>query len=105
VVVGDAVHVALIRVVPSRVALDERERVGGVAVHLVRAHEQERRLGAVASNGFEQVQGPGRVDLEIVEGTILGEVMRWLGGAVDEQHRPHATMTSSIAARSRMSSE
>src|SRR5262249_46236775 len=64
--------------------------VRSVAVYLVRAHEDERRLGAGLAHGLEQVQRAARVDVEIVEGAVLGEVVRWLRGGVDQEVRLEA---------------
>ena len=60
--------------------------------------------GHVPPRRLEQVERAAGVDVEVVEGPILGEVVRRLGGAVDEQVRALAgRTTSAIAARSRMS--
>ena len=87
------------RVFPARLELDQRELVRRVAIDLVRAHEDERRLGAAAPGRLEQVQRADRVDVEVVERPILGQVVGRLGGAVDDQIRPQVLPTSVDDAR------
>lgn len=76
------------RVVVARVMLDKRKIVRGIPIHLVRAHEDERRFRAETASRFEQRQRPARIHIEIVEWPILGEVVRRLSRAVDHELRP-----------------
>ena len=75
-------------VVPAGLELDQRDLVGRVAVDLVRRHEGERALRAVLPGRLEQVQGPERVHLEVVERAGCGEVVRGLRRAVDDEIHP-----------------
>ena len=73
------------RVVPASLELDERDAIRRVPVHLVRRQKDERRLGGVPARGLEQVERADRVHVEVVEGPAGGEVVRRLGGGVDDE--------------------
>ena len=72
-------------VVVSRWQFDQRQFVGDVAVDLVGAHQDEHGLGGVPARGFQQVERARGVDVEVIERAVLGQVVRGLSGAVDDQ--------------------
>jgi hypothetical protein len=88
-VLADAFVVFFLRVVPAGGKFVERDLVGGVAVDLVGAHEDEHRVaeGGVAgqAGGLKEVERADGVDVEIVEGALGGEVVGRLRGGVDDQ--------------------
>ena len=73
--VVDPITVGGVRIVPTGGKLDHRLLVGRVAVHLVGAHEDERRFGAVTAGRLEKVQGPDGVHLEVFERTFSRQVV------------------------------
>ena len=66
-VLGDAVLIRGVGVVPAAVEFFERDGVGSVAIDLVRAHMNERRVGCVTARGFEEIQGANGVRIEVLE--------------------------------------
>ncbi len=83
----DPIPVGGVGVIPTRFELHELELVRRVTVDLVGREEDERRIRARAPGALEEVQCPDRVDLEVVEGSRRGQVVRGLGRAVDDQVR------------------
>ena len=83
----DALLIGLTSVGPAGGEFHDRALVGHVTVDLVGAHEDERALGTVLPCGFEEIQRPVRVDLEVVERAGPRQIVRRLGGTVDEQVR------------------
>jgi hypothetical protein len=87
-VLAHSMPVGLIGVLPTGLEFLQRDLIGGVAIDLVGAHVDERRLRRTAPHGLEEVQRADGVDLEIVERPVLGQVVRRLGGAVDQEIGP-----------------
>lgn len=83
-VLGDAIRVDGIGVVPAGFQFGQCDGVGPVAVDLVGGHVDERRLRAGLAGGFEQVEGADRVGVEVVERDGGSTVVRRLGGGVDD---------------------
>src|ERR1035437_2280021 len=75
-------------IIPARVQFLHGDGVGPVAVHLVGGHVNERRFGAGATGGFEEVQSAQRIDLEVEEWNGGGAIVRGLGGGVNDEVRP-----------------
>ena len=67
--------------------LDEWQRVGPVAVDLVRRGEDEGRVGGVGARGLQQVEGAGRVDGEVGVRLARRPVVRRLRGGVDDDRQ------------------
>ena len=72
--------------------LDQRQRVGRVAVDLVRRAEHERRAVGVASRRLQQVERAERVDLEVGVRVGRGPVVRRLRGRVDHELDPSGVL-------------
>src|SRR6266496_1038323 len=81
----DAVPILLPRVLPTGLELLERNLVGRVTVHLVRAGERQDRVGLVAAERLQDVHGPDGVDVEVFERHASGEIVRWLSRAMNDQ--------------------
>ena len=75
-------------VVVAPFQLDDRQRIGAIAVNFVRAGEAEGRFGAEIARGHQQIQGGGGVHVEIVIGDRGGFVVRRLGRRMDYKIRP-----------------
>jgi hypothetical protein len=71
---------------PSGV-LDERQRVGPVAIDLVGRGEDEGRVGRMGARGLQQVEGAGGVDGEVRVRLAGRPVVRRLRGGVDDDRR------------------
>jgi hypothetical protein len=80
---GNAVVIGGVRVVPPFFEFLEFKIIGGVAVDLVRAHEEKGLVRAVLPGRLEQVERAQGVDLEIVERPRRGQVVAGLGRAVN----------------------
>ena len=65
--------------------LDQRQEIGRVAIDLVGAGEDERRLRAVPARRFEQVQGAVGVDREIGLRVAGRPIVRRLGRGMDDR--------------------
>ena len=74
-VLRDAVGECRVGVVPARLEFHERQLVGRVAVHLVGAEVDERRLDAVHARRLQQVKRPHRIGVEVVERDARGAVV------------------------------
>lgn len=83
-VLGDAVGIGGISVVPAGLEFLEGDGVGTVAVDLVRRHVDEGGLGAGAACGLEHVKGADGIGVEVVEGDRRRAVVAGLGGGVDD---------------------
>ena len=85
-VLADPVRVGVLGVdLPPRLELDERQRVGQVAVDLVGRGEDEHRLRGMRAGRLEHVQGADRVDVEVGERLLGRPVVRGLRGGVDHE--------------------
>ena len=82
-ILGDAVLVGGIVVVPAGFKLFESDGVGPVAVNLVGRQVDKGRLGTGLPGRFEEVEGADGVGVEVVEGNRGGAVVGRLGGGVD----------------------
>ena len=83
-VLGDAVGVAWIGVVPAGLEFGQGDGVWFVTIDLVGGHVGERGLRAGLARGFEEVEGADRVGIEVVEGDGGGAVVGGLGSGVDD---------------------
>lgn len=83
-VLGDAVGVGGVVVVPAGFKFLESDGVGSVTIDLVGGHVDEGRFRAGLAGGFEQVQGADGVGVEIIERDGGGAVVGRLGGGVDD---------------------
>jgi hypothetical protein len=63
----------------------QREKVGCVAVDLVRRHEDEGRLRLHLTSGLQQVERAGRVHAEVGVGLARRPVVGRLRGGVNDQ--------------------
>ena len=70
---------------PAQFLFDQRQEVGGVAVDLVGAGEDEGRLRAVPARRLQQVQRAVGVDREIGLRVACRPVVRRLGGGVNDR--------------------
>ncbi len=83
-VLGDAIGVGGIGVVPAGFQFGEGDGVGAVAIDLVGGHVDEGRLRVGLAGGFKQVERADGVGIEVVERNGGGAVVRRLGGGVDD---------------------
>src|SRR5882672_1862162 len=81
----DSFEIGRVRIVVARFGLAQRLLVGRVAVHFVRAHEDERGLAAVLARGLEKIHRAERVDFEIEQSDVGRFVVRRLRGAMKDQ--------------------
>ncbi len=81
---GNAARKLRVGIVPTPLQFLEGNGVGPIPVDLVGGHVNEGRLRTVAPGGFEQVQGPHSVHIEIIEGDAGRQIVRGLGGGVDD---------------------
>ncbi len=70
---------------PARLAFDQRQTVGRVAIDLVGAGEDEDRVGAMQPCGLEQVERAVGVDREIGLRVARRPIVRRLGGGMDDR--------------------
>src|SRR6266851_8817723 len=70
---------------PPRLFFEQRQQVGRVAVHLVRAGEYERRVGTVPAGSLEHVERAVGVYTEIGLRVARCPVVRGLGGGVNNR--------------------
>lgn len=82
---GDAVRVGRVVIIPARGEFLEADGVRAVAIDFVRAHVRKHAGGHMQARGFEQIQGADGVDIKIIERARGGEVVARLRGGVDEQ--------------------
>lgn len=82
---GYAVFVGRIVVVPTAFELAQANRVRQISVDLVRGHVDKRRFRTGAASGFEQIQGPDGVGVEIVKRNRGRAIVRWLGSGMDNR--------------------
>ena len=80
----NAVGVCGVGVVPAGIQFDERDLVGRVAVHLVRAHVHERRFRNGPTRRFEEVERADGVGIKVVEGDGGSAVVRRLRGGMHD---------------------
>ncbi len=83
-VLGDAVDVGLISVVPAGFEFFQFDGIGSVAIDFIRRHVDEGCLRAGAAGGLEHVEGADGVGVEVVEGDGRRPVMTGLGRGVDD---------------------
>ena len=74
-------------VVPARFLFDKGHLVRGVAIHLVRAHEDERRVGSESPRRLEEVQGSHGIGLEVLKWDPGGKIVGRLCRAMDRSLR------------------
>src|SRR5262249_61050267 len=70
---------------PAGYPLDQRQRVGPVAVDLVGGAVDHRRVDAVVPDVLQDVEGTGGVDVEVGVGVAHGPVVRRLRRGVHDQ--------------------
>jgi hypothetical protein len=80
---GDAFTVSRILVVPPRLEFFQRDSIGTVTVHFVRAHVHENSLRGVTPRRLKEIQGPKGVDVKVVERSGSGEIMTGLSSGVN----------------------
>ncbi len=102
-VLGDAVGIGGIGVVPAGFQLGQSNGVRPIAIDLVGGHVDEGRFGTGLAGGFQQVQGADGVGIKIIEGDGGGAVVGRLGGGVDDgiglqclQHGEHAGTVADV---------
>ena len=83
-ILGDAVGVGGIVIIPTGFEFLEFDVIRTVAVNLVGRHVDEGRPGAGATDGFEQVQGADGIGVEVIERDGGGAVVAGLRGGVDD---------------------
>jgi hypothetical protein len=83
-VLGDAVSVGGIGIVPAGLEFLESDGIGAVAVDLVRRHVDEGSLRACTAGSLEYVERANGVGVEVVEGNRRRTVMAGLAGCVDD---------------------
>ena len=88
-VLGDAVCVVGIGVVPAGFEFGQSNGVRPVAIDLVGGHVDEGRFRAGLAGGFQQIKGTNSVGVEVIERDRGGAVVRRLGGGVDDRVGPH----------------
>src|SRR5262249_59469165 len=86
-VLSNAVVILRFRIIPPRRKLHKALRIRCITINLIGTHENEWRLGTVPASCLQECQRSDRVDIEIVERPLLREVVRRLGGAVNNQVR------------------
>src|SRR6266850_4733181 len=59
------------------------DAVRGVAINLIRGQMDEWGLGTEASQSLEQVERPTSIHVEIVKGSLGGQIMAGLGSRVN----------------------
>src|SRR5207253_1840334 len=72
-------------IIPPPGQLLERQLIGSVSVHLIRRHEDDDGFPAILSGRLQDIQGPCRIDVEIVEWTTSRQVMARLGRTMHDQ--------------------
>ena len=83
-ILGNAMGVGWICVVPAGLNLLKGDAVGAVAVDLVRGHVDEGGLRASLAGSLEHVEGADGVRIKVVEGDCGRAVVARLGGGVDD---------------------
>ena len=84
-ILGDAVAVGRIVVVPAALQFLQRDAVRPVAIHLVGGEVHKRALGAALARGLQQVERAHRVGVEVVEGDRRCPVVAGLGRRVHDR--------------------
>ncbi len=101
-VLGDAVGIGGIGVVPAGIQLSQSNGIRPIAIELVGGHANEGGLRANLASGFEQVQGADRVGVKIIEGDSGGAVVDVefvVSGGSPEGFGESALVPSGIALR------
>src|ERR1039458_8782424 len=80
---GDAVRELRVGVVPTPVQFLEGNGIGPIPIDLVGGHVNERRLRAMATGGFQQVQRASRISVKVVKRNGCSAIVAWLGSGVD----------------------
>ena len=83
-VLGDAVRIGGICIIPAGIEFLERDGIGAVTVDLIRRHVDEGGLGAGSAGGLEHVEGADGIGIEVVEGDRRSAVVAGLSGSVDD---------------------
>jgi hypothetical protein len=86
-ILGDAIEVGRVIIIPAGGEFLEGDGVRTVAVHFVGAQVGEHDLGHMAAGGFKEIQGANGVDIEIIKGAGGSEVMAGLGRRMHQQSR------------------
>jgi hypothetical protein len=99
----DAIGVIRIGVIPPLLQFLQRDLVRRVAIHLVRAHVDERRFRTRLPRGFEHVQRAAGVHIKIIERARRCEIVARLRGSVNNgarfdflQQRQHCRASANI---------
>jgi hypothetical protein len=83
-VLGDAVGVFRIIIIPARRQFFELNAIGSITVNLVGRKVRENDRSADASRGFEQIESTAGVHVEILERHLGREIVAGLRGAMDD---------------------
>ena len=82
-ILGDAVGVGRVIIIPARLKLLEFDVIRTVSVDLVGRHVGEGRLGAGTADSLEKIQGADGVGVEVIEWNRGSTVVAGLCGGVD----------------------
>ena len=88
-VLGDAVLIGWICIIPAGLEFLESDGIGAVSVDLIRRHVDEGGLGAGSAGGLEHVEGADGIGIEVVEGDRSSTVVAGLSGSMDDGVRLH----------------
>jgi len=88
-VLGDAVLIGWICIIPAVLEFLESDGVREVSVDLIRRHVDEGGLGAGSAGGLKHVEGADGISIEVVEGDRSSTVVAGLSGSMDDGVRLH----------------
>ena len=83
-ILGDAIGVGRIGIVPSGFQFSQGDGIGPVAIDFIGGHVDKGSFRTGLAGRFEKIQGPDGVGIKIVEGDGRGAVVGRLGGGVDD---------------------
>src|SRR3954470_13212207 len=86
-ILADTVEILVTYIVPARWQLNERQLVWRSTIDFVGGHMDEDHSGDMAAGSFQEVQRTSGIDVEVIKGDCSRQVVRRLGGRVDDHSR------------------